>query len=111
MGQWIGYGKFVFSSSEKAAFAERQRRIWNSKWITISRLKAERWWTDKMIRDFLGKPKKIEKYKVFSISTVRDAESRKDFIAIMRVRIEKKRVKHERDTCGINLSFIPPAKL
>jgi hypothetical protein len=107
MGQWIGCGKFAFSSQEKEEYKNKNknRKIneWKSKLITVFRLKTERLWTDKIIKDFLGKPISQGKYKVFKIEDVKQAEKKKDFKEIMTKRIEKKKLK---DEC-----FVPPTKL
>jgi len=74
MGQWIGYGNFVFSSREKEDYKNRKINEWKTKFFTVFRLKTERLWTDKIIKDFLGKPKNQGKYKVFNAKDVREAE-------------------------------------
>jgi len=103
MGQWIGKGKYVFSTEEKERYKQNNSDKWNSKWITVFRLKKERLWTDKIIRDYLGKPITQGKYKVFKKEDVKQAEKKKGFKEIMVKRIEKMKLKDE--------YFIPPEKL
>jgi predicted RNA-binding protein YlxR (DUF448 family) len=103
MGQWIGRGKFVFSSEEKAQYKQDNNDKWHSKWITVFRLKKDRLWTDKIIKDFLGKPITQGKYKVFKKEDVKQAEKKKAFKKIMIKRIEKIKLKDE--------YFISPEKL
>ena len=66
MGQWIGYGKYVYSTKEKQEYKERKEQEWHFKFITVWRLKKQRLWTDKLIKDFLGAPITQGKYKVFN---------------------------------------------
>jgi hypothetical protein len=103
MGYWIGYGKYVFSTEEKQSFKEMKEQQWHSTFITVWRLKNQRFWTDKMIKTFLGEPQRQGKYKVFKVEKVRVIEEEKDFINIMVKRIEKLKSKDE--------FFIEPSKL
>jgi len=103
MGQWIGKGKFVFSTEEKEQYKQANSNKWHSQWITVFRLKKDRLWTEKIIKDFLGKPTTQGKYKVFKKEDVKQAEKKKDFKVIMVKRIEKIKFKDE--------YFIPPEKL
>jgi len=66
MGHFIGKGKFVFSSAEKADFKRENEEYWDSrrklyhdKYISVTRLKKELKYTDKLIIDFLPKSKKL----------------------------------------------------
>lgn len=101
MGQWVGYGKYVFSTAEKEQYRLKKRLEWDSKWVTVWRLKNQRLWTDKLIKDFLGKPIQHGKYKVFTVEDVKSAEKKKKFKEIMVKRIEKKKLKNE-------FVFLPP---
>lgn len=91
MGHFVGYRKYVFTSEEKRQFRERierekqdARSAFMKKWITVTRLKQDRNWTDKAISDFLGKPKisrdnRGNQYKIFAVEAVREAEKTKAF--------------------------------
>lgn len=59
MGQWIGKGKFVFSHQEKQDYKNQKIEEYNQKYISVSRLKKEMKYTDKLILDYLPKPKKL----------------------------------------------------
>jgi hypothetical protein len=59
MPHFIGKGKFVYSNEEKQAFKNNQINKYNEKYISVSRLKKEYKYTDKIIIDFLPKPKKL----------------------------------------------------
>jgi hypothetical protein len=84
MGRWIGKGRWAFSTEEKDAYRrEKQRKFeerinkWKSINITIWRLKKERFWTDSMIKEYLGEPLKEDKYKFYKIEDVKKAERKK----------------------------------
>lgn len=80
----------MFLVLKKKAFKNRKINVWKSKFFTVFRLKTESLWTDKIIKDFLGKPKAQGKYKVFSVEDVKEAEKKKKFKEIMIKRIDKK---------------------
>ncbi|MDF5600799.1 hypothetical protein P3746_20495 [Vibrio parahaemolyticus] len=97
IGHFVGYKSFAVDpnwvkTQKKIRELKEQKRFaeWSKKWITVTRLKKERLWTDGAIERFLGKPKKQGKYKVFAVDDVRRAERRKAFKEWLLPRIEKK---------------------
>lgn len=101
-GHFVGYRKFVVDKDwlerQREARAEQRDRDfkeWSKKWITITRLKQSRLWTDGAINKWLGEPTKMDKYKVFSVSDVRKAESKKDFKLWLAPRLSRKIEKEE----------------
>lgn len=102
MGHFIGYRKFVFTQKEKDDFKDMRaqqyrdsREIWDLQFITVWRLKSDRLWTDKAIEQWLGKPKKKGKYKIFLIGDVRAVEKKKAFKEWLAPRLIKKLDKDE----------------
>lgn len=99
-GRFVGHRQFVVDKEwlrykDEQRYQERQRRFaeWSKKWITVTRLKTDRLWTDGAITKWLGKPKKIEKYNVFAVEDVRNVERRKEFKEWLAPRLEKKLTK------------------
>ncbi|KMJ46691.1 MULTISPECIES: hypothetical protein [Xenorhabdus] len=96
-GYFVGYRKFVVDPDWLRDMRERncQKRLerfkqWSKTWITVTRLKETRLWTDWAIRQWLGQPKKQGKYKVFAVADVKVAERKKDFKEWHQKRLEKK---------------------
>lgn len=96
LGYFYGYRKFAVDrdwlrEQEELRYQKRQQRFeaWSKKWITITRLKQDRLWTDGAIKRWLGQPKKQGKYKVFSVEAVIEAEKLKEFQEWRQPRIEK----------------------
>ncbi|PHM59515.1 hypothetical protein [Xenorhabdus ishibashii] len=96
-GDFIGYSKFVVDSDwlrdqKELRYQKRLRQFeqWSKKWITVTRLKTDRLWTDWAIRQWLGKPKKQGKYNVFSVEDVKVAERKKAFKEWRQPRLDKK---------------------
>lgn len=96
-GHFIGYRQFVVDKDwlklkEEQRYQERQRQFseWSKRWITHTRLKTDRLWTDAAIKKWLGEPQKQKKYKVFSVSDVRKAEDKAVFKEWLAPRLEKK---------------------
>jgi len=96
-GRFIGHKQFavdpnwVKSQQEIRAIKERKRFVeWSKNWITVTRLKTDRLWTDSAIKKWLGEPKNQAKYKVFAVDDVRKAERKKAFKEWLAPRLDKK---------------------
>ncbi|EML8490046.1 hypothetical protein WAB73_003276 [Salmonella enterica subsp. enterica] len=101
-GYFIGYRQFAVDRNwlreqEEARYQERQRKFeqWSKKWITVTRLKTDRLWTDWAIKKWLGKPQKRGVYNVFPVAEVKAAESKKEFKDWHSPRLEKKLSTHQ----------------
>lgn len=99
MGQWIGR-RYVYSSDEQAEYREKMQRENEKaflkhlqKWITPSRLKSERNWTDSAINKFLSRHRPTEtktKYGTkleYRMSSILKVEAKPEFSLWMEKRI------------------------
>lgn len=98
VGLFVGYRKFAVDPDwrrrqEKQREQERCRRFeqWSKIWITVTRLKTTRLWTEWAIAQWLGAPIQQGKYKVFKVEAVKTAERKKAFKEWRQPRLEKKR--------------------
>lgn len=86
-GRWNKY-----SEARRKAFGEAQREArskeWHAKWISKQGLKSERFWTDKAIADFLGKPSNAGPINAWKREDVLKAEQNPNFQAWMKKRRE-----------------------
>lgn len=96
-GTFVGNKKFAVDPNwikdqrKYREFKEQERfKKWSQNWITVSRLKKDRLWTDAAIKQFLGKPKKQGKYRVFSVEEVEKAERKRAFCDWLAPRLERK---------------------
>lgn len=96
-GLFVGHKQFVVDSDwlkhkDEQRYQARQRQFaeWSKKYITITRLKSDRLWTDGAIRKWLGEPQQQDKYKVFLVDDVKKAERRKEYKEWLAPRLEKK---------------------
>ncbi|MGJ0624002.1 hypothetical protein [Xenorhabdus bovienii] len=101
-GHFVGYRKFAtdrdwLKREEELRYQERRRQFeqWSKKWITVTRLKSNRLWTEWAIKQWLGQPQKQGKYKVFLVDDVKAAERKKAFKDWRQQRLEKKRSTNE----------------
>ncbi|MGQ3665370.1 hypothetical protein [Citrobacter braakii] len=101
-GYFIGYRQFAVDRNwlreqEEARYQERQRKFeqWSKEWITVTRLKTDRLWTDWAIKKWLGKPKKRGEYNVFPVADVKAVENKKEFKDWHDPRIKKKLSTHQ----------------
>jgi hypothetical protein len=97
MGRFIGKDNYVFSSQEKQNYREEQNNRrnkavlkWKEKYITITSLKVDRFWTVAMIRDFLGKPTEKNGFKYFTLNKVIKAEEKSEIKTKLNKRILSK---------------------
>ena len=90
MGRFIGKGKYVFSTQEKKDYQQMMVSNWKEKYITITSLKNNRLWTNKMIDDFLGKPIENNGYKYFLLEKVLKQENKEDVRKKLNKRVLKK---------------------
>lgn len=101
MGEWIGKGKFVFSHQEKQDFKNKKIQEYNDKYISVSRLKKEMNYTDKLILDYLPKPKKLyinsygNQVKGWEVSIIKEIEINNIELS---KKLEKRRLKNEKIT-------------
>lgn len=100
-GLFVGYRKFAVDrewlrQQEEQRYRDRQRQFdeWSRKWVTVTRLKETRLWTDGAIRRWLGEPQQQGKYKVFPVEAVLAAEKLNEFQLWLKPRLEKKRAQH-----------------
>ncbi|EPD0135438.1 hypothetical protein ACR4TH_004557 [Enterobacter hormaechei] len=100
-GLFAGYRKFAVDrewlrQQEEQRYRDRQRQFdeWSRKWVTVTRLKETRLWTDGAIRRWLGEPQQQGKYKVFPVEAVLAAEKLNEFQLWLKPRLEKKRAQH-----------------
>jgi hypothetical protein len=100
-GLFVGYRKFAVDrdwlrQQEEQRYRDRQRQFdeWSRKWVTVTRLKETRLWTDGAIRRWLGEPQQQGKYKVFPVEAVLAAEKLNEFRLWLKPRLEKKRAQH-----------------
>lgn len=98
LGLFVGYRKFAVDPEWRRQQAqrredERRRRFeqWSKTWITVTRLKTDRLWTDGAIAQWLGAPIQQGNYKVFRVEAVKAAERKKAFKDWHGPRLEKKR--------------------
>ncbi len=96
-GSFVGHKTFAVDSEwirdqQKIRDIKKHKRFaeWSKKWITVTRLKKDRLWTDSAIEKFLGKPRKQHQYKVFAVEDVRKAERKKAFKNWFAPRLEKR---------------------
>lgn len=97
-GTFVGHRKFSVDRNwlrdqEKQRSQQRRQQFeeWSEKWITVTRLRQTRLWTDGTIKRWLGQPEQLGKYKVFSVDTVKKAENLKEFQEWRQPRLNKKR--------------------
>lgn len=100
-GLFVGHRKFAVDrdwlrQQEEQRYRDRQRQFdeWSSKWVTVTRLKETRLWTDGAIKRWLGEPQQQGKYKVFPVEAVLAAEKLNEFQLWLKPRLEKKRALH-----------------
>ncbi|MFY2132400.1 hypothetical protein ACM9ZV_25670, partial [Escherichia coli] len=93
-GLFVGYRKFAVDrewlrQQEEQRYRDRQRQFdeWSRKWVTVTRLKETRLWTDGAIRRWLGEPQQQGKYKVFG--TVAKLAMRQPFVLFKGLTFQK----------------------
>ncbi|MDX5628402.1 MULTISPECIES: hypothetical protein [unclassified Brenneria] len=93
-GHFVGYRKFAVDRDwlkRQELWRDQERRRRFEQWITVTRLKSTRLWTEWAIKQWLGQPQRQGKYNVFSVEDVKAAERKKAFKDWRLPRLEKKR--------------------
>lgn len=92
----------LYTDAERRQYGEQMReqrsKDWHSTWITKTRLKQERNWTDKAIADFLPKPQTAGKgrrgpIKAYRRGLVLEVEKTEAFKEWMEKRVQKQKAK------------------
>lgn len=89
MGRFIGKGQYVYSQQEKNHYREMKVSKWKKKYITITSLKNDRLWTNKMIDDYLGKPIESNGYKYYTLKKVLKVEAKEE----VRIKLDTRLIK------------------
>lgn len=90
MGRFIGKGQYVYSQQEKSDYREMKVSKWKEKYITITALKNDRLWTNKMIDEYLGKPLRNNGYKYYTLEKVLKVEAKEDVRKKLDTRLMKR---------------------